>query len=67
MKVLSKKGLERISELQDKYRFMDKFEIIEPEEVLEFLRNLKEAEYLGLDIDQADSELIDEMLENLMS
>lgn len=67
MKVLSSKGLEKISKLQDKYRFQITFEIIEPEEVIDFLTNLHHAYYDGLNIDDDDLDWIDKTLEVLTS
>lgn len=67
MKVLSSKGLEKISELQDKYRFQNTFVITEPEEVIDFLTSLHHAYYNGLDVDHDDMHWIDEALEVLTS
>lgn len=67
MKVLSSKGLEKISELQDKYRFQNTFVITEPEEVIDFLTSLHHAYYDGLDVDDDDRDWINETLEVLTS
>lgn len=67
MKVLSQKGLEKISELQDKYRFQNTVEIIEPEEVIDFLEDLRHAYYYGLNVDDDDIHWMDETLDVLTS
>lgn len=67
MKVLSSKGLEKMSELQDKYRFQTTFEITEPEKVIDFLTSLQHAYYYGLDVDDDDLDWIDKTLEVLTS
>ena len=67
MKVLSPEGLQKISDLQDKYRFQNTFVITEPEEVIDFLESLHHAYYDGLDVDHDDMEWIDETLEVLTS
>lgn len=51
---LSVKGLERISQLQDKYRFQNVFEISDTAEAIEFLQGLRKAYYEGLNVDEED-------------
>lgn len=67
MKVLSPEGLEKISKLQDKYRFQNTFVITEPEEVIDFLTDLHHAYYNGLNVDNDDVNWIDKTLEVLTS
>ena len=67
MKVLSPEGLQKISELQDKYRFQNTFVITEPEEVIDFLTSLQHAYYYGLNVDDDDLHWLDETLEVLTS
>lgn len=65
--VLSQKGLQKISDLQDKYRFQNHVEIQDPEDVLQFLRDLKQAEYLGLNVDTEDSDWVELAIDKLIS
>lgn len=65
--VLSKKGLEKISKLQDKYKFQTTFEIIEPEAVIDFLKDLRQAAFLGLSVEEEDSDWINNTLDVLTS
>ena len=44
---LNDKGIEKLREIQDKYKFMNTFEI-EQDEVYNFCSNIRQAYYLGL-------------------
>ena len=60
-------GFEKISKLQDKYRYQDTFEILETDEAIEFLEGLRQLYYSGLNIDSDDLDWIEEALDILTS
>lgn len=62
---LSQKGLQKISELQDKYHFMTTFEIVDKEDCIEFLENIHQAKFLGLELEKQDDDFVEEALERL--
>lgn len=61
MLVLNSVGMEKIAQIQDKYKFKNTFEI-EAHEVFDFCNDIKEAYYLGLCIDEEDLEFIEMVL-----
>lgn len=61
---LNDKGMERISEIQDKYKFMNTFEI-EQDEVYNFCNNIKQAYYLGLCLDDEDLQFIEYVMDKI--
>ena len=61
---LNDKGMERISEIQDKYKFMSAFEI-EQDEVYNFCSNIKQAYYLGLCLDDEDLQFIEYVMDKI--
>ena len=67
MTVLSPLGLRKIVELQNKYKYQNVFEIIEPNEVIDFLEGLRYLYYQGLNIDQEDIDWIENTLDVLTS
>lgn len=64
MVVLNSVGMEKIEQLQDKYKFKDTFEI-EQHEVYDFCSDIMKAYYLGLHINEEDLEFIQMVLEKL--
>ena len=64
MKILSVKGMELLGEIQDKYKFMNGFEL-EQHDVYEFCTRIKEAYHIGLGMDDEDIDFIEEVLEKL--
>ena len=58
---------DKINNLQDKYRFQNHIVIEDDEEALDFLRNLKGAHKLGLNLDREDLVWIDSTIEMLTS
>lgn len=58
MKRLSEKGMNRLGEIQTKYRFMDTFEL-EDDDVYNFCCNIKQAYELGLSLEKEDKDFID--------
>lgn len=61
MKVLTSADMELLSDIQDKYRFRDTFQL-EATDVYDFCKSIKEAYYLGLHIEFEDLEFIDRIL-----
>ena len=64
MKILSAKGMELLGEIQDKYKFMNGFEL-EQHDVYEFCTRIKEAYHIGLCMDDEDIDFIEEVLDKL--
>lgn len=64
MVILSAIGMERLGQIQDKYRFMNGFEL-EQHDVYEFCTRLREAYHMGLCLDDEDLEFIEEVLEKI--
>lgn len=62
MVVLNAKGMELLGEIQDKYKFMNGFEL-ERHDVYEFCTRIKEAYHIGLCMDDEDVDFIEEVLE----
>lgn len=60
MKRLNAKGMEKLNEISEKYRFKSTFEI-EQEEVYDFCNDILKAAYLGLDLDPEDLDWIAEV------
>lgn len=60
MKRLNSKGMQRLNEISDKYRFKSTVEI-EQEESYDFCNDILEAAYLGLDLEPEDLEWIIEV------
>ena len=58
MKRLNEKGMSRLGEIQNKYKFMDSFEL-EDDDVYEFCCNIMRAYELGLNLDDEDKNFID--------
>ena len=55
-------GMERLEQIQDKYRFMNAFEL-EQDDVYEFCTRIREAYHIGLCMDDEDIEFIEKVLE----
>lgn len=66
MVILSAIGMERLRQIQDKYRFMNGFEL-EQHDVYEFCTRLREAYHMGLCLDDEDLEFIEEVLEKIIN
>ena len=64
MKVLSIKGLDKLNDIADKYRFQNTFEI-EQHEASNFCRALLRCVHLGLNIDEDDKAFIIDVIEKL--
>ena len=64
MVVLNSVGMEKIEQIQDKYRFKNTFQL-EQHDIYDFCHDIVEAYYLGLNIDKEDLEFIDMVLEKL--
>ena len=64
MKVLTTVGMQRIAEIQNKYKFQNTFEL-ETHDILGFCQDIKKAYYLGLNLDVEDLEFIEMVLEKL--
>lgn len=64
MVVLNSVGMEKIEKIQDKYRFKNTFEL-EQHDIYDFCHDIKQAYYLGLNIDKEDLDFIDMVLEKL--
>ena len=62
---LSVKGLEKISQLQDKYHFQNRFEIVDTTEAIEFLQGLRKVYYEGLNVNEEDIDWIENTLDVL--
>ena len=50
MVILSAKGMERLEQIQDKYKFKNNYQL-EAHDVYEFCNDIRQAYYLGLCID----------------
>ena len=61
---LNDKGIEKLREIQDKYKFMNTFEI-EQDEVYNFCSNIRQAYYLGLCLDDEDLDFIEEVMDKI--
>ena len=61
MVVLNNIGMEMIEKIQDKYRFKNTFEL-EQHDICDFCHDIKQAYYLGLNIDKEDLDFIDMVL-----
>lgn len=66
MKILSVKGLEKLNDISNKYRFQNTFEI-EQHEVSNFCHDLLRCVYLGLNIDEDDKVFVIDVIEKLES
>ena len=64
MIILNPVGMERLGQIQDKYRFMNAFEL-EQGDVYEFCTRIREAYYIGLCMDDEDIQFIEKVLERL--
>ena len=64
MIVLNSAGMERIGQIQDKYRFKNDFEL-EAHDVYDFCNDIMKAYYLGLCIDEEDLKFIEMVLEKM--
>ena len=60
---ISKRALDRVSNLQDKYHYQDTFVIESAEESIDFLEGLLELSCNGLSIEQEDLDWINEAVE----
>ena len=61
---LNDKGIEKLREIQDKYKFMNTFEI-EQDEVYNFCSNIRQAYHLGLCLDDEDLDFIEEVMDKI--
>ena len=61
---LNDKGMERIGQIQDKYRFKNSFEL-EAHDVYDFCNDIIKAYHLGLCMDEEDLEFIEMVLDKL--
>ena len=66
MKVLSAKGLEKLNDISNKYRFQNTFEI-EQHDVSNFCHDLLRCVHLGLNIDEDDKVFVIDVIEKLES
>ena len=66
MIILNPVGMERLGQIQDKYRFMNAFEL-EQDDVYEFCTRIIEAYHIGLCMDDEDIQFIERVLEKLCS
>lgn len=64
MKVLSVKGLDKLNDIANKYRFQNTFEI-EQHEVSNFCHDLLRCVHLGLNMDKDDKDFIIAVIEAL--
>lgn len=64
MVILSAIGMERLGQIQDKYRFMNAFEL-EQDDVYEFCTRIRDVYYMGLCMDDEDIEFIEKVLDRL--
>lgn len=63
---LTSKGLQRLNEIADKYRFRNIFEITDTDDEAEqFISCFLEAIHLGLNVDKEDREWIENIYEKL--
>ena len=61
---LTNTGMERIGQIQDKYRFRNDFEL-EAHDVYDFCNAIRQAYHLGLCMDEEDLEFIEMVLDKL--
>lgn len=61
---LNSVGMERIGQIQDKYKFRNNFEL-EAHDVYDFCNAIRRAYYLGLCMDKEDLEFIEMVLDKL--
>ena len=64
MQVLNEKGMEKLNEIADRYRFRNTFEL-EQDEVYDFCHALLQAYQLGLRVYADDLDFIQMVMENL--
>lgn len=64
---VSKRVLDRISNLQDKYHYQDTFAVESAEESIDFLEGLLELSCNGLSIEQEDLDWIEETVDEYYS
>ena len=64
MAVLNTKGMEKLRQIQDKYKFMNAFEL-ERQDVYEFCTRIKDAYHIGLCMEDEDVDFIENVLEKL--
>ena len=64
MIVLNRRGMERIEQIQEKYKFKNDFQL-EAQDVYDFCNDIKKAYYLGLCLDEEDLEFIEMVLEKM--
>lgn len=62
---LSKSGFERIATLQDKYKFKTGFAIEGNDAAREFVEDLRDCYYRGLDLEQDDLDWVEDMFDKL--
>ena len=56
--------MERLSEIQSKYKFRNEFDL-EQEDVEDFCRCIIKAYHLGLNLEDADYEFIEEIIDKI--
>lgn len=66
MVILNAKGMERLEQIQDKYKFKDNYRL-ETHDVYDFCNDIRQAYYLGLCIDEEDLEFIEMVLDKISS
>ena len=64
MVVLNSVGMERLEQIQDKYKFKNNYQL-EAHDVYEFCNDIRQAYYLGLCIDKEDLEFIETVLDKI--
>lgn len=64
MITLNSIGMERIEQIQDKYKFKSNFQL-EGHDVYDFCNSIIQAYYLGLCLDEEDLEFIEMVLEKI--
>ena len=64
MVVLSKVGMERLEQIQDKYKFKANYQL-ETHDVYDFCNDIRQAYYLGLTLDEEDLEFIETVLDKI--
>lgn len=64
MIILSAKGMERLEQIQDKYKFKNNYQL-EAHDVYDFCNDIRQAYYLGLCIDEEDLEFIETVLDKI--
>lgn len=62
MVILNSAGMEKLEQIQDKYKFKNNFQL-EAHDVYNFCNDIMKAYYLGLCIDEEDLEFIEVVLE----